>query len=194
MFKPQGGTVCVSLSECVYVCVRWGLIELLRCSPPGLPDIISHYPCHSSNTAGAGEHECFTNTHFLSLHNLCCSLTHIPRWASPNVTLRWPGKMLICEFWRSLLMPCLRLKKKNLYKEILNKKDVALLALLLFTFQSPNNLAKMPNLNALLFLIFLGLRISYLKNFNPHFVCFFTYCLMLRLKKSVYRAISLLSF
>lgn len=45
--EPKGGA---DMCECV------GLIEPLRCSPPGLPDIISHYPHRSSNSAGAREH------------------------------------------------------------------------------------------------------------------------------------------
>lgn len=61
--KATGLTsMCVSVSLFLCVC----LTEPLRCSPPGLPDIISHYPRHSSNTAGAREHVCFTST--LPLH------------------------------------------------------------------------------------------------------------------------------
>ncbi len=44
---------CASVFVCLCVCVY--SIQPLRCSPPGLLDIISHYPRHSSNSAGARE-------------------------------------------------------------------------------------------------------------------------------------------
>lgn len=52
----------------------------LRCSPLGFPDIIGHYPCHSSNTAGAREHGCFCRyppTSCLPTF-YCCSFTRLP--------------------------------------------------------------------------------------------------------------------
>lgn len=70
---------------CVSVCVC--LIEPLRCSPPGLLDIISHYPRHSSNTAGAREQVRLAGApSSSSLHPLCLpfffcrSFTHLPSW------------------------------------------------------------------------------------------------------------------
>lgn len=76
---------------CVYVCVLVCvcLIEPLRCSPPGLLDIISHYPRHSSNTAGAREQVRLAgapSSSSSSLHPLCLpfffcrSFTHLPSW------------------------------------------------------------------------------------------------------------------
>lgn len=85
-------------------CVR--LKEPLRCSPLGLPDIISHYPRHSSNTAGARKHGSLVGArlpHVYVLFSAALSLA-LPRGAFPNVTPGRPGEMQICTFWRSMLM------------------------------------------------------------------------------------------
>lgn len=66
--------MCAGVSQCV----RARLIEPLRCSPLGLPDIISHYPRHSSNTAGARERGCLVPPSCLPAF-FCCSFTRFPR-------------------------------------------------------------------------------------------------------------------
>lgn len=61
-------------------CVR--LKEPLRCSPLGLPDIISHYPRHSSNTAGARKHGSLVGARLPHVYVLffCCSVTRLAPW------------------------------------------------------------------------------------------------------------------
>lgn len=72
---------------CVTVCV---INQPLMCSPPGLPDIISHYPHHSSNAAGVREHGCFVGfppTSCLPTF-FRCSFTRLHCGAFDNLTLR----------------------------------------------------------------------------------------------------------
>ena len=96
-----------TVSMCALVCVCMCLIEPLRCSPLGLLDIISHYPRHSSNAAGAREHVrlvrapsplCLPTFSLLLFHSLP------PVWAFPKATPRRPEEMQICTFRRRALM------------------------------------------------------------------------------------------
>lgn len=81
------------------------LKEPLRCSPRGLPDIISHYSHHSSNTAGARDYSCLVGSR---LPHVClpfsAALSLTPCGAFPNVTPGRLGEMQICPLWRSMLM------------------------------------------------------------------------------------------
>lgn len=86
---------CASLSVCLFD-------TTVQVFSPRTPDIISHYPRHSSNTAGAREHVCFTSAPSLSHLHLpifCSFFIHFPHWTPWKVTPGTPGdaKLYILE-------------------------------------------------------------------------------------------------
>lgn len=76
---------------CLNVCVC--LIEPLRCSPLGLLDIISHYPRHSSNTAGARERGCLAGSHpsLTSTYRFLLLFHLLPPWGLSKRSSREAG-------------------------------------------------------------------------------------------------------